>query len=163
MRYINHIFCLLVGLIIGLGLGFYISAVDFLDLSDSTTETEEVSEGTYSIKKTYKEGDEGFDAKAMTLQSYTADTWDYATIKNNTDKVIKEYTYRIIFYDMKGNMLDYKDNIVKKEIEPQMSRTDSHGGYESSDYAYYKTSDNYDKTHKKLYTIKYELKSYTFK
>lgn len=163
MRYMNHIFCLLVGLIIGFGLGFYISAVEFLDLSNSTTETEEVSEGTYSVKKTYKEGDEGFDAQAITLTSYTADIFDHITVKNNTDKVISMYTYRIMYYDMKGTMLDYDDFTFREEIDPQMSRANENSGYGDLDYVYYKTNDNYNRQHKKHYTIKYELKSYTFK
>ena len=151
MNFLRSLLTLLIGILIGYSASKTITpSLDFTEVDNKT-------------QNTYNEGDEGFDAKAMTLQSYTADTFDYATIKNNTDKVIKEYTYRIIFYDMKGNMLDYKDNIIKKEIEPQMSRTDSYVEYESSDYAYYKTSDDYDKTHKKIYTIKYELKSYTFK
>lgn len=151
MRYINHIFCLLVGLIIGLGLGFYLSA----------TETEEVTKKTYSTQKTYNEGEEGFDAQAITLQSYTADSWDHITVKNNTDLVIKEYTYRIVYYDMKGTMLDYKDFTFNEEIESQMSRTNEYSGYGYSDYVYYKTNNSYDKEKKKHYTIKYELKSYT--
>lgn len=153
MRYINHIFCLLVGLIIGLGLGFYLSA----------TETEEVTKKTYSTQKTYNEGEEGFDAQAITLTSYTADLYDHVTVKNNTDKVISMYTYRIMYYDMKGTMLDYKDFTVREEIDPQMSRANENSGYGNLDYVYYKTNDSYDRQQKKLYTIKYELKSYTFK
>ncbi|MBO7234491.1 MAG: hypothetical protein J6V13_05855 [Paludibacteraceae bacterium] len=149
----------LLAFVFGLWLGYALCRMEQV----YSTDTETVVRGTTSTSQTFNEGDEGFDAQALTLTSYTADMFDHVTVKNNTDQVISMYTYRIMYYDMKGTMLDYEDFTFREEIDPQMSRANDYTGYGSSDYAYYKTTDSYDKQYKKHYTIKYALQSYTFK
>ena len=66
------------------------------------------------------------DANAVTLVSYTH-TWleenAKISLKNNTNNTITRISARISYYDMSGNMLDYRVITKDIKIEPQMSRS----------------------------------------
>lgn len=101
---------------------------------------------------------------AVTLASYNHD-WSSreatVALKNNTDRTVTSVSGRIIYYDMKGNMLDYRDFTQSVNIEPGMAKTFSMSGYGTKDfYAYYK-SDSFDSHHR--YNVKFELKSFNAK
>ena len=189
MKFINALFIFLIGFLFGYGVAEY--AV--LEEDESTSIEEEVVVGDASEvdiniieevstpksqkktskkkaeRRTFNEGDEGFNAKALTLQSYAHEWYSRAqvVIHNNTNETIASYTYRLIYYDMSGNMLHYKDfthAYSNEAIEPQMSRTIEETGFNISgmDYIYYKSKD-YEPSDHKLYKVKFELKSYTLK
>lgn len=104
-------------------------------------------------------------ATAITMVSYTH-TWLEETAKislrNNTDKTITKISARISYYDMNGNMLDYRDITKEITIEPKMSRACTIPGFGADEhYAYYKSDTFYSQQRK--YKVKFELKSYTIK
>lgn len=104
-------------------------------------------------------------SNAVTMVSYTH-TWLEETakisLKNNIDKTITKISARISYYDMSGNMLDYKDITKEITIEPQMSRAVTIAGFGADEhYAYYKSDTFYSQQRK--YKVKFELRSYTIK
>ena len=101
------------------------------------------------------------DANAVTMVSYTH-TWLEETAKlslrNNTDQTITKISARITYYDMNGNMLDYRDIIKDITIEPKMSRSIQIPGFGTDEhYAYYKSDTFYSQQRK--YKVEFELKS----
>ena len=101
------------------------------------------------------------DANAVTMVSYTH-TWLEETAKlslrNNTDQTITKISARITYYDMNGNMLDYRDIIKDITIEPKMSRSIQIPGFGTDEhYAYYKSDTFYSQQRK--YKVQFELKS----
>jgi uncharacterized protein HemX len=104
------------------------------------------------------------DANAVTMVSYTH-TWLEETAKlslrNNTDQTITKLSARITYYDMNGNMLDYRDIIKDITIEPKMSRSIQIPGFGTDEhYAYYKSDTFYSQQRK--YKVQFELKSYKY-
>ena len=103
---------------------------------------------------------------AITLEKYTHDgNWMNAALsfKNNTNQTIKSFKGRIIYLDMKGNMLDYVDINQSISIEPGYVKGVELKGYGwDKDYSYYQSEASYLHPERK-YQVKFELKSYTAK
>lgn len=103
---------------------------------------------------------------AITLEKYTHDgNWMNAALsfKNNTNQTIKSFKGRIIYLDMKGNMLDYVDINQSISIEPGYVKGVELKGYGwDKDYSYYQSEASYLHPERK-YQVKFELKSYSVK
>lgn len=103
---------------------------------------------------------------AITLEKYTHDgDWMTASLsfKNNTSQIIKSFKGRIIYLDMKGNMLDYVDITPAVNIEPGYVKAIELNGYAwDKGYSYYKSEASILSPDRK-YKVKFELKSYSVK
>lgn len=103
---------------------------------------------------------------AITLEKYSHDGGRYEaalSFKNNTNQVIKSFKGRIVYLDMKGNMLDYVDISQSISIEPGYVKGVEMKGYGwDKDYSYYQSEASYSHPDRK-YKVKFELKSYSVK
>ena len=100
----------------------------------------------------------------ITLESYSHDLYGRTarlSFKNNTNDEVTSITGRMIYYDMSGNMLDYRDFTKSTAIDPGMVKSvDIEGFRTSDDYVYYKNK--YADLGVK-YKVKFQLKSYKTK
>ena len=99
---------------------------------------------------------------AVTMVSYDQGLADYEAsliLKNNTSQNIHNVSYRITYFDMKGNVIDYRDFTSKVEIEPGLSRLVKVKAYEyGGDYCYY--ASKYSDLAAHRFKVKFKLKGY---
>lgn len=80
-------------------------------------------------------------------------------LKNNTKHTIYNVRYRLTYFDMKGNPMDYKDFYTEIEIAPGMTKKVNVEGYECDrNYSYYLSEAYPD--HPKKFKICYETLAY---
>lgn len=99
---------------------------------------------------------------AVSMVSYEQswlDSEGTLALKNNTNEVIHNVTYRITYLDMDGKALDYNDFTSNLEIAPGMTKKTNIDAYEPSrNYSYYLSEARYGNPHK--FKIKFELTGY---
>ena len=134
----------------------------------STTETPlaKTTSATSSGTTTTSSPKATTNSNAITLEKYSHDAGRYEaalSFKNNTNQVIKSFKGRIIYLDMKGNMLDYVDINQAISIEPGYVKGVEMKGYGwDNGYGYYKSKASYSHPERK-YQVRFELKSYSVK
>ena len=99
---------------------------------------------------------------ALRMASYEQ-TWldnqGTLALKNNTKHTIYNVRYRLTYFDMKGNPMDYKDFYTEIEIAPGMTKKVNVEGYECDrNYSYYLSEAYPD--HPKKFKVCYETLAY---
>lgn len=100
---------------------------------------------------------------ALTLEKFIHDCAEYDAsmfLKNNTDRKITQFSGRMIYYDMDGNMLDYMDFSHAISIDPGMVKRFEMKAYGYGDDYYYYKSECPVADYGRKYKVKFELKSY---
>lgn len=125
----------------------------------------QASSQTASSKSASAQSSSSKAVSAITMAKYVHDWGDRdasVNFKNHLDKTITSITGRMVYYDMKGEMLDYQDFTTTITIAPKMVKTVSLKGYGyNENYAYYRHSKVlYDE---RVYKVKFELISYKTK
>lgn len=99
----------------------------------------------------------------ITMVSYEQSCFDFTgtlALKNNTSEEIRNVSFQIIYLDMSGNPLDYKEFSENISIAPGMTKKIDIPAYERGrNYHYYKTKDIYGHP---AFKIKFNLKGYNY-
>lgn len=99
---------------------------------------------------------------ALRMASYEqtwSDNQGTLALKNNTKHTIYNVRYRLTYFDMKGNPMDYKDFYTEIEIAPGMTKKVNVEGYECDrNYSYYLSEAC--PSHPKKFKISYETLAY---
>lgn len=97
----------------------------------------------------------------VTMISYEQSWLDHEgslALRNNTNTEIYNISFRIIYLDMSGNQLDYRDFKKRVDIAPGMTKKIDVTAYEyGRSYHYYK---NTDSSNHPAFKIKFELLDY---
>ena len=133
--------------------------------SSQTASSKSASAQSSSSKSASAQSSSSKAVSAITMTKYVHDWGDRdasVNFKNHLDKTITSITGRMVYYDMKGEMLDYQDFTTAITIAPKMVKTVSLKGYGyNENYAYYRHSSVlYDE---RVYKVKFELISYKTK
>ena len=133
--------------------------------SSQTASSKSTSAQSSSSKSASAQSSSSKAVSAITMTKYVHDWSDRdasVNFKNHLDKTITSITGRMVYYDMKGEMLDYQDFTTAITIAPKMVKTVSLKGYGyNENYAYYRHSKVlYDE---RVYKVKFELISYKTK
>lgn len=99
---------------------------------------------------------------AITMVQYSHDAYTSSatiTLQNNTNKTITGIKWRMVYYDMKKNMLDYQDFTRRVSIDPGMVKKIEVSGYSDGSYYYYESEPSISYPERK-YKVKFELKDY---
>ena len=101
-------------------------------------------------------------AAPVTMVSYEQRWLDYEgtlALRNNTDKEICKVVYQLVYLNMKGEQLDYKEYTSNVDILPGMTKKVIVEAYEHRrNYHYYKTPDN---SGYPTFKVKFQLKKYS--
>lgn len=99
---------------------------------------------------------------ALRMASYEqtwSDNQGTLALKNNTKHTIYNVRYRLTYFDMKGNPMDYKDFYTEIEIAPGITKKVNVEGYECDrNYSYYLSEAC--PSHPKKFKISYETLAY---
>ncbi len=111
-----------------------------------------------------KTSSEGFRPDALILagyeHNYLSPIASFA-VRNNTQRKVSEFKVRITYYDMRSQVLDYKDVTKKTLIEPGMVRVVNVPGYAWEEKYVFHTSKEANLG--KKYRVSFDLLSYTLK
>ncbi len=131
--------------IAGMAIGYYVAI--------KTQGNNTATEATVSTEPTNQ--------NAVTMESYSDDGSDaYIALKNNTTKTLRELTFRIIYLDLQGNQLDYRDFTQSTELEPGLVKRFDIKEYDTFRYRYYQTESRYSSIDCTPYKIQYQLLGY---
>lgn len=131
--------------------------------TNATQRTSTENTTTQQTSPTAQQTSGSFDSNAITLVNYTHDYIQSdasVSLKNNTSRRITQVVGRMIYYDMSGNMLDYRDFTKAVNIEPGMVKSLTLPGYGYNDYYGYYKSQLYPLDRNRKYKVSFELKSY---
>lgn len=99
---------------------------------------------------------------AVSMVSYEQSYSDYSgtlALRNNTEDTIHNVTFRLVYFDMAGNQLDYEDFSRDIDIAPGMSRQLEVPSYQHRKfYSYYKSEALSSEDHR--FKLQFKLLSY---
>lgn len=98
---------------------------------------------------------------AISMVSYEQgwlDSEGALSLKNSTKQTVENVAFRIIYLDMKGRPMDFKDFFVKVDIPSGLTKKVEIEAYENSRHYSYYTSEVYYPPHR--FKIKFQLQGY---